>query len=205
MDHINQEIIKAFIGFIPTLASLLLAWQFGTRISVSWNLRQKRRENVLEAVNNFQLIYGQWFALAKSWNFHLSSKPSDTDSQMYQNWLQREQELISEVHKLEGNLEALLLKLSCQYNLSNSMAETIERFREGFQVLRRNMWERKGIGWFADPREDYFSYKILAARIVNFLSCEELVAERRQDVKTAEMNFLKVTSNQYQRSGNDLK
>ncbi|ALF54799.1 hypothetical protein ACX27_21360 [Nostoc piscinale CENA21] len=191
MDTVNQELIKALIGFIPTLIGLLLAWQFGTRISVAWNLRQKRRESVLEAVHTFQLIYGKWFAIAKTWNLHLSRKPDESNNEAYQAWLQHEQELLGELLKLEGDLEALLLKLSCQYTLNNSITETIERFREGFQVLRRTMWERQGISWFAYPEGDYSSFKILAARIVNFLTCEELVTDRGQEVKIAERNFFK--------------
>jgi hypothetical protein len=186
------------LKFLPLLTALItlgLSWLVGSRISAEWALRQKRREGVQLAVATFQGLYGRWFALAKLWLLHkvaCSSEESPTRN------ADREWALLRDIIALEGEFEAFWLKLSAQYALPPATLDTMERFREGFQVLRRTAVSGEGLDWFRHNDIQYRAFKTLAAEIVSALGSEQIVAETMQAPHTAAAAFHRVTSNRVQ-------
>jgi len=59
---IGTLLIDAGLREVPKLISALvllgLAWLVGQRISMSWNLRQKQKENELQTARDFHALYG---------------------------------------------------------------------------------------------------------------------------------------------------
>lgn len=190
-----MEIVTKFLPLLTAILTLALSWFVGSRISAEWALRQKRREGVQQAVATFQGLYGRWFALAKLWLLHKATCSPDesTTRNTDQEW-----ELLRDIIGLEGEFEAFWLKLSAQYALPSDALDTMERFREGFQVLRQTAVSGEGLDWFRHNGVRYRAFKTLAAEIVSALGNEEIVAEAVQDPKTAAAAFHRVTSNRFQ-------
>jgi hypothetical protein len=191
--------LKLISALMP-LIILALAWLVGTRVSTAWALRQKRRESVHSAVSTFQSLYGRWFTLAKLWNLSQHSTPRKSEiSEDTTNFDERKWTLMRDVIQLEGEFEAFWLKLSAQYAMPSEACNRMERFREGFQVLRRQVVAGKSLGWFETDPEEYQAFRTLAAQIVASLSHENLVADYGQSEDTAVTSFHSVTSNRFQK------
>lgn len=61
---ILEELLKSL--FTPII-SLFIAWSIGYRLTMSYAMKQKKKEGVLSTVNEFQNIYSEWFSMAKKW------------------------------------------------------------------------------------------------------------------------------------------
>jgi hypothetical protein len=185
------EMLKALTPFLV----LGMGWLVGNRVSAGWALKQKRRESVHVAVATFQSLYGRWFTLAKLWivHFHHVSDPSPDGS----GHRDREWSLLRETLQTEGEFEAFWLKLSAQYALPAQTRLDMERFREGYQELRRQALMRRGLNWFSTNSAEYRAFKTLAARIVSALAQEELIADNRLGGDST-LAFSAVTSNRHQ-------
>jgi hypothetical protein len=164
-----------------------------------WGLKQKRRESVHSAVATFQSLYGRWFALAKLWILlQYSSAKEATSFADPATLADRKWALMRDVIQLEGEFEAFWLKLSAQYAMPPEARNKMERFREGFQVLRRQVVAGESLSWFATDAAEYRAFRTLAAQIVASLGREDLVADYGKTEGAAVTAFRSVTSNRFQ-------
>ena len=62
------QLLKGGINLAVTLIGLGVGWLVGQRLTYQWNLRQKRRESDLATAQDLQRLYGDFFAVWKSWN-----------------------------------------------------------------------------------------------------------------------------------------
>jgi hypothetical protein len=155
---------------------------------------------VHSAVSTFQSLYGRWFTLAKLWTiFQYSSAWKAAISEDATALAERKWTLMRDVIQLEGEFEAFWLKLSAQYAMSPEACNRMERFREGFQVLRRQVVAGDSLSWFESDPAEYQAFRTLAAQIVASLSKEDLVADYGQSEHAAVTAFHSVTSNRFQR------
>src|SRR5262249_35067117 len=96
-----QEIPRA----LSSLLLLALAWGVGHRISTSWTLHQKKKENDLTTARDFHSLYGEFFAVWKLWNYFLKEAGSMA-SPGASRW-----NLLDRACVAEGKLESILVRL----------------------------------------------------------------------------------------------
>ena len=65
------ELLKAILTLGISLLTIALGWFVGQRLNVRWNLRQKQRELDLTTAHDFHMLYGEFFAIWKLWNYSL--------------------------------------------------------------------------------------------------------------------------------------
>jgi hypothetical protein len=130
MDHLITAFWSASIQAIPTfigsLVLLLLAWLIGQRITTTWNVRQKQKENDLENAREFHGLYGEFIAIWRLWNYFLSNESVSSDSA--RGWA-----LYDRAYTAEGKMEALLVRLACERVLSSEDIDVLGRFRQVYQ------------------------------------------------------------------------
>ncbi|MFY9698156.1 MAG: hypothetical protein WAK34_07490 [Rhodoplanes sp.] len=71
---------------------------------IQWNIRQKQRENDLSTARDFHLLYGEFFAVWKLWNYFIKDVKAQS---LYgaSRW-----ELLKRACDAEGKLEATLVR-----------------------------------------------------------------------------------------------
>jgi hypothetical protein len=62
-EWLHRELIKALLSLAAGIVALLLTWLVGQRLTYWWNVRQKRRELQLSALQQFYTAYGEFFAV----------------------------------------------------------------------------------------------------------------------------------------------
>ena len=141
--------------------ALASGWLFSTRVTYSWNERQKRREFQLSALQQFYAAYGEFFAVWKLWDALLKVPPAPA-------------ELRWELHKraaaAEGIIEATLVKLSCEMKLDGPDIENLGRFRQGFQQLREAIRGGGGVPWKSSETPEYRCFKRLSIQVASLLA-----------------------------------
>ncbi len=190
MDTI--DIAKALIG---PVATVLLAWAVGNRLSGHWAMRQKRREETRAAANEFYRLYGEFFAVWKLWNYSLES-PHDSD-RIAQRW-----ELLTRVAAAEAGVEALLVKLTSERTMDEADTEALGRFRQGFQALRQVIRDNRKLDWLSSEHPEYVAFKRLASHAGRLVSS----LDQGETPTTAEAAraLLTVTSNIWEGSWQNL-
>jgi hypothetical protein len=120
-------LIDAGLKEIPKLASALillgLAWFVGQRISMSWSLRQKRKENELATARDLHALYGEFFAIWKLWNYYIRYVGAELLPNMSRSGL------LDRTCSAEGRLESMLVRLACEGELGRSEVEVLGQFR----------------------------------------------------------------------------
>ena len=120
MDPMVFEILKAFIGPITAVG---LAWLVGNRISATWALRQRRREQSLATVAEFYRLYGEFFALWKMCNYAIRDSKGEIEETTL--W-----DLMRRATALEASGEAILLRISSELPLGEDDVRTQRRWAE---------------------------------------------------------------------------
>jgi hypothetical protein len=67
MEEWKSELVKAGLAFLVAAASLLVGSSLGQRLTTRWEERKKRRELELTALSDFYRLYGEFFAVWKTW------------------------------------------------------------------------------------------------------------------------------------------
>ena len=66
--NLAHELIKAGLSALSGAIVLDLTWLVGQKLTYQWNIRQKRGEFQLSALQQFYAAYGECFAVWKLWN-----------------------------------------------------------------------------------------------------------------------------------------
>src|SRR5262245_50361384 len=61
------ELFKAGLSLLVAALTLIATWWIGYRISANWNLRQKRNELNLAALEAFHSLYGEFKEVVRIW------------------------------------------------------------------------------------------------------------------------------------------
>ena len=159
----------------------------GTRLTYSWNVRQKRREIQLSSSQQFYSAYGEFFAVWKLWNCLDRSSPTFDD---------RRWELHQRAATAEATIEGTLVKLSSELNLNEEQIVTLGRFRQAFQQLRQSIREDRQLPWPSSEHAAYRSFKILAVETAILLSRDW--PDKRISTKRASEQLMHITSNEWE-------
>ncbi|MEQ1864623.1 MAG: hypothetical protein ABL996_08210 [Micropepsaceae bacterium] len=160
MNPIAIELLKAFIGPVTAVG---LAWLVGNRISASWALRQRRREQSLATVAEFYRLYGDFFALWKMCNYAFRDSKHEIEEATL--W-----DLMRRATALEAGGETIMLRISSELTLSEDDVRTLGLFRQGVQLLRLSIVKRRILGWISSQHPEYQAFKGLSVGVAKLAS-----------------------------------
>lgn len=183
------EVTKALSNLVVALVTLGAGWVVGQRLSYRWAIRQKKRESLLAATNQFHSAYGEFFTAWKLWNRLDRNDPSFTE---------RRWQLLQQAAHAEANAESILLKVVSELRLSDEEVQDLGRFRQAFQSLRQAIRDNKPLAWSSSQDPQYVAFKKLACRMAYLLQTGQ--DTKAPDWQVASTNHLKATSNQWEGS-----
>jgi hypothetical protein len=192
VTQVELELLKASLAAGVALITLLLTWFVSTRVTTTWNLRQKQRELALSSADQFYSLYGEFFAIWKLWDEHLRSSDGDTTGSS----VRAKSHLLERALAAESGIEAMMLKLTGQQILSKDQLYALGSFRQGYQTLRERIKHGEPMGWNWDSQPEYAAYKFLASAV-----SQALVSWRPSEQPNAAEhynNFRIVTANYWE-------
>lgn len=187
-----DPIIELGKGLVAPTAALIFAWIFGNKFSAEWGLWQKRREQAQTAANEFYKLYGEFFATWKLWNYHLKELKNT------EIWNNIRWDLLKKATVAEAGIEALLVKIASERELSEKEIETMGCFRQGFQQLRQSIRDNEPLDWPRSNCKEYLAFKRLASSVSRLASTVD--STDRPSALTAQNALEKVTSNHWETS-----
>ena len=172
----NIEVMKAALSCLSGLIVVAAGWLVGQRLSYSWAIRQKRQELQLANVQQFYAAYGEFFVVWKLWN-RLDVTAAGADEKRW--------ELQKRAASAEATVEALLVKLSSEADLSDEQIRTLGRFRQAFQLLRESIRKGKLLEWNNSDAPQYVAFKSLAVEIAQILAndCSAIKLEKQKAIQ----------------------
>jgi hypothetical protein len=167
MDILLTEGLKAIPNLLVALLTLGLGWIVGQRLTLNWNLRQKRRELDLSNAKEFQALYGEFFAVWKLWNYYIhdvghKSLPGAS------RW-----ELLNRACTAEAGMEAIFVRLASERNLSEGQVNSLGQFRQLYQKLREVIRDNEPLPWNHSEHPEYMDFKRLGAQVAYFIVSDE--------------------------------
>jgi hypothetical protein len=161
--HIEQCLPTEIPKLVSALLLLGLAWFAGQRLSVHWNLKQKQKEYDLATAREFHVLYGEFFAIWKLWNYFIDdigqkALPGAT------RW-----SLLDRACSAEGKLESTLVRSACERVLASEDIEVLGRFRQLYQQLRESIRDNEPLGWNYQEHPDYLAFKTMAPQVSSLI------------------------------------
>lgn len=188
-------LIRAAIGEVPRLISALLlltfAWLVGQGLTVKWNLRQKRREFDLATARDFHVLYGEFFANWKLWNYYRRDVGA-ANLPGASRW-----DLLKRSCEAEGKLEATLVRLACDRSLAPHEVVMLGSFRQLYQMLRQSIKVNEPLPWDKSDDRRYVEFKRLAPEIARLIVA---VDGSRIPTGAAATALQEITSNRHEKA-----
>jgi hypothetical protein len=107
-------------------------------------------------------------------------------------------DIIQKAYSIEGNMEAVLTRIAAEKKLSSEEIDSLGKFRQAFQRIRKNVTRDKPLNWYRDFHPEYASLKIHAARVSDIILFSK--ARTAWDRDTQTLQILDITSNRYETS-----
>jgi len=149
---LSQEILKGVIlegvKWLFTSVTLILTWLVGQRILALWEYRKKSQEWAKDAAERFESTYGEWKAIWRLWKTLKDGKLTGNAISPTTRW-----DLLNRAAVAEGEIEALLLKLAFERQISKGQRTRLGLFRQAFQTLREAIRDDQPIDWTRDSSE----------------------------------------------------
>ena len=183
----KPETMKAFMNLLVALLTLGAGWLVGQRLSYRWAIRQKKREFLLAATNQFHAAYGEFFITWKLWNRLDRNDPS---------YAERRWQLLQQAAHAEASAESILLKVVTEIRISDDVVQDLGRFRQAFQSLRQAIRDNKPLDWPSSEHPQYVAFKKLSCRVAHLLETGQ--DTKAPDWNVAADNHLKATSNSWE-------
>jgi hypothetical protein len=185
-------IIAAIVAPVLTLG---LAWLVGHSLTARWDTIKKQTELDLAAMEQFYKIYGEFFAVWKLWDDAIQRNGGNRN------------ELFERIAAAEAQLEALIVRISCQRLLTEDEIHITGAFRQAYQTLRKSMKHGLSLsadhGWNASNATPYAAFKGLAAGVAVLLRPEQsgvwkMPSAPTQSAIAAAQSLRALTSNAYE-------
>jgi hypothetical protein len=174
---------------ILTLAG---GWLVSTRVSDHWDQIKRRRESDQAAADEFQRLYGEFFAVWKSWNA-IPMRDIELDEPGDAAW-----KCLRQAADIEGRVEALLAKISAERHLTGDDVDALGAVRQGFQSLRGVIKKGEPLPWWGSEIEQYAAFKELAIYTTRLLSAPS-GTKQPPTSSDAAASFRGITSNRHER------
>ena len=177
----------------PSIVAAVVTTVFGGVIigilSSAWTRSQKRKEFDLATLEQFQRLYGEFFALYHLWDDFKQNKFAKIERtpDIFV------KEIIQRAYSIEGNMEAVLTRIAAEKELSSSDIDSLGKFRQGFQRIRKHVSKDVRFGWDSDFHPEYASLKIHASRVSDII-----LFSKARSRATGGLQILDITSNRYE-------
>lgn len=186
-------VVDIVVPLAVVLLTLLGGWFVTTRVTDRWDQIKRRREIDLTAAQDFQQLYGEFFAIWKAWNtvarHHLEIKNSAEAA-----W-----DCLNRAANVEGRVEALLAKISAERELTEHDIAALGGVRQGFQSIRLAIKKKEPLNWWASEVPEYAAFKGLAAYTSRLIGTSS-GSRRAPAIAIAAANFRQITSNKHEKS-----
>jgi len=180
------ELFKAALAMAVSIITLALGWVVGQRLTVTWNLVQKRRETEIENVHQFHLVYGEFRELSKTWRLMKKNDLVEPPDRAAMRWA-----LATRACALESKLESINIKLASEKKMQDENLRILGLFRQAIQRLRESI--RDDLLTASSYRGiEYEYFNDLAARVATLISCEP--EGPRPDADTSSQQLSKIAS-----------
>lgn len=164
-NDLQFEIIKSIVASLLTLLVsfivLYFGWYFGNKITIEWNLKQKRREIQLDRANQFFQLYGEFFATWRVYN-HLHDNEYLDDKE-------RCIEIFKRASAAEAGIEAILIKIASERKLDADEIKTLGCFRQSYQLLRKTIESKERFPFSSPEDHKYLAFKKLSCKVAQML------------------------------------
>jgi len=160
------ELFKSILSLIVSALTLSATWFIGQRLTVYWNLRQKRNELNLASLHAFHALYGEFKEVVKVWR--LAKRPLESPVAVPQDerW-----NLLTRACAIESKSEALALRLTTERFLSSEGTAEIGLFRQAIQTLRESIRDNTDCP-LGSRRAEYRLLNQLAPQIAAIVSAD---------------------------------
>ena len=129
-DNVKLEMIKTALACF----TLGLGWFVGQRIITYWDIKKKRQELDIEIARQFHKLYGEFKELSRLWRAFAytgeRTHPLDFPEATRVDLLKR-------ATASEGGVEAIVVKLATERDLTDDDIKTLGLFRQVYQQLRK--------------------------------------------------------------------
>ncbi|WP_058187341.1 hypothetical protein [Terracidiphilus gabretensis] len=183
----HDEFIKLIFNCLGGIFVLFLGALGGQRLTAYWNLRQKRRELQLSALQQFYGAYGDFFAVWKLWN-RLDRESKDAPERTW--------ELHKRAASAEAIVESTMVRLASEMKLLDFDIRDLGRFRQAFQQLRQSIRKNQDLEWPSSECPEYKSFKTLAVHCARIIS--KAWPDRPIAADLATTQLLQITSNKWE-------
>jgi hypothetical protein len=129
-----------------------IGWLIGKRLSLVWSDKQKRREQDLIAAREFHLSYGEFLATWKLWNYFLKFGAENLPGSS--RWT-----ILDRACQAEAKLEATLVRLASERQLTEQEIEILGKYRQLFQTLREAIRDNAPLDWNFSQHPQYSEFK----------------------------------------------
>jgi hypothetical protein len=177
-----------------TTLTALLAILAGGYVALFWNVRQKRRESDLATTNKLYELFGQYVAIYRLWN-----QAADPESPVYDpatlktvGW-----DLLKQASAVEGDMEALLTKLTTERRLDVQDQRVLALFRQADAYLRRRIQRNKPFPIASSEDLSYEALRRLLPRVARIVDSGAPLF-RQPDREQASTAFLEITNNHWE-------
>ena len=185
-DDYQLELFKAALSLLVAIIGISATWYAGTRLTTSWNLRQKRRELNVEAVHALHELYGEFKEVVKIWRLVKRPLTSPTTIPSEERW-----NLLVRACSIESKTEALVLRLATERNLKDGDADTIGFFRQAMQLLRECIRDNVDCP-LGSRREEYGFLNELAPQMASIVTDD--LPKTRPSVELAERQLADIVA-----------
>ncbi len=160
-------------------------------LSNKWAKLQKTKELDFGTLKEFESLYGEFFAIYHLWDDYKKKKFDLVGVKEFlgDDFIQR---IVEKTYTMEGNMEALLVRIAVEKDLSDKEIDSLGKFRQGFQRARKHVCSNEPFNWNHDFNREYASLKIHSSRVSDII----LFTKRRK--LDRKVNLLDVTSNRYE-------
>ena len=184
MALLTTAILQEVPKFLGSFILLLLAWFVGQRLTVKWSLHQKEKEYDLQTARDFHLLYGEFFAVWKLWNYYLRDVGQKAFPESSHG------ALLDRACLAEGKLEAILVRVASNKNLADDEVEALGRFRQIYQHLRESIRDSVPLDWRHAENPEYVAFKSYAPKINSIIV--------GQQKNSRQSRILEITSNKWE-------
>src|ERR1700681_3799105 len=172
-QQLSLELIKAGLG-----------WFIGLRLTVHWNLRQKRRELDFTNAQEFHAIYGDFKETSKIWRIVKRNKDRNLTILPECRW-----SLLTQACAVEGKNEAIIVKLATERRMIPAETRTLGLFRQALQTLRESIRDDEEVPSSSRGAE-YVFVNELAAEVACIISAHRSQAELRPQTASANLEAI---------------
>jgi hypothetical protein len=185
-------IVTVAVPLVAVILTLAGGWLVSTRVSDHWDQIKRRRESDQLAAEEFQRLYGKFFAAWKTWDA-ISRSDFEINEPEGAAW-----DCLRQATEIEGGVEALLAKISAERHLTADDVDVLGAVRQGFQSLREAIKKKERLPWWGSEAEQYAAFKELAIYATRLLGAPSN-GKRTPTAAEAAASFRGITSNKYEK------